>query len=277
MSNNFETDALRSLVGSRYSADVDNIDIFGDSVQDTLNIEEEPEAEIEEEYEDDDDLDDFDQTKIHIPTSQALANPVIIKRKEKDEKCSNTTTLLDQVHRLVKLLDEHEIEISDKLRKMIANPNLDVIRLREIKTSLSDLYDTHTISTQLTDWIIQGSRMLCAFCNGENTIPFTPFKLNLTGYSTRLKKVSAQLNKENMEISRKINESVGKSSLTLFKWVSILGLPLLITIGQNHGSHAIADCDKHDDLDDDEDEEENEDEASSREVSDTSEYESEDE
>jgi hypothetical protein len=198
----------------------------------------------------------------------------MINKKTKDDKYVNHAKLLGEVHDLLSLLEHEEVQVPDKFKKIANKPNVDVQQLRQLKAALSDLHETNTTALYFTDWILQGAVMVSSFLNGENAIPFTDIRPNLSGYSTKLKKQTAELNKENMRIARKVNEKLGKSTMSIFKWFSLIVLPALITIGNNHGAHRVLDCDKHNDLDSDDEPSDSEEEDNSEDASRESAYES---
>jgi hypothetical protein len=197
-----------------------------------------------------------DKDNIFIPTvNRIVDNPEIINKKTKDDKYVNHAKLLGEVHDLLSLLEQEEVPVPEKFKKLANKPGIDVQQLRQLKAALSDLHETNTTALYFTDWILQGAVMISSILNGEHAIPFTDIKPNLSGYSTKLKKQTAELNKENMRIARKVNDKLGKSTMSIFKWFSLIVLPAIITIGNNHGAHKMIDCDKHNELDSDDSEE----------------------
>lgn len=250
-----DQDALSSLVKNEYQEEIQGLDFSGMA----FNIAEQHKN-SDEEFEDlDDDTEtssNCDEDNIQIPDiNKVVKHPEIIQKKTKDDKYSNHAKLLSDVQELIKALEQEDIPVPDKFKKM-TSPSANTQQLRVVKASLSDLLDTHTTALHFTDWIIQGSVMLSAIFNGENAIPFLKIKPNLSGYSARLKKGTAELNKENMRVARKINKKVGKSTMSIFKWFSLVILPGIITLGNNHSPTKLVDYDKHDDLESDDESEE---------------------
>lgn len=259
-----QQEALEAIVREEYKQGVKDIDFS----EFAFNIAEKHQQSDDEanDGDEDDDLDEssdeFNKNKLNIPSAQQInENPELLKRVAKDDGINTQANLINDIHNLVSLLDQEEIEISAQLRKMASKQNLDVYQLRQLKTALSDLYDNRTTANYFTDWIIQLATMASTFFDGETAIPLINFKLNLTGYSTRVKAQTNSLNKENMKLARKVNKNIGKNTTTVFKWASILVLPALITIGANHGNKKLADYDKHNDLDSDQEEDDNDDES----------------
>lgn len=200
---------------------------------------------------------EYDPANLNIPTlGETIENPTIIKKAIKVDKFSNHARLQNEVNELLETLEQDEIPVPDKMKDLARRQNLDVQRLYKIRNALKDLYDTQITAGYLTDWIIQASVMISVFFDGGRTIPLLNIKPNFTGYSTKVKKETNRLNKENTRVARKINRSIGKSASTLFNWASILVLPAFITLGNNHTGKKITDRDKYDDLDSDEEESE---------------------
>lgn len=254
-----------SIVGNDSRASVKGLD-YNEFVLDELNGSDDEKSKKSEEEEvtestdeDDSSSDEYDPTQLHIPTiNEIVDNPKIAKVSIKDKTYTNHVALQNEVSDLVTILDQGGYSIPDKLRILAKRKNLDIDRLRKLKAALSDIYDTQSTAEYLTDWIIQGATMITTIFNGEFNIPIINIKPNLTGYSTRVKRESNALNKENTKLARKINKKIGKSTTSWFKWASIIVLPALVTIGQNHSSKKKVDYDKYDELDSDEEEEHSE-------------------
>lgn len=200
--------------------------------------------------------DEFNPLNLNIPSlNETIQNPTIAKKAVKNDKFSNHAHLQNEVNELLDTLEQDDIKVPEKMKELARRQNLDVQRLYKIKNALKDLYDTQITAGYLTDWVIQASVMISAALDGETNIPFLNIKPNFTGYSTRVKKETNRLNKENTRIARKINKTVGKSMTTMFSWASMLILPAFITLGNNHSGKKITDRDKYDELDSDEEEE----------------------
>ena len=257
-----QQEVLAALVRDEYRDDARNVN-FNDFAFDIAEKHQQSDEEIEDETVDESD-EDFDETKLNVPNAtQINNNPKLVTKMQRDERLTTHATLTSEVHELISLLEQEEIEIPEKFRKLASRPNLEVSQLRQLKIALGDLYDNKVTASYFTDWIIQLSVMVSTFFDGKTTIPFTDFSPNMTGYSARIKSQTNSLNKENTKLARKVNKKVGKSTTTVFKWASMIILPGIITIGINHGNKKLTDYDKHNNLDDDEEEED----ADSRESS----------
>lgn len=252
-----DQESLDAFVRSEYRSDVKDLD-FGSMAFDIAakHRESDDEDSVEEEEET---SSECDEANIHIPDlNNVVKNPEIMDKKLKDNKYSNYAKLNQEVQDLLILLDQSSVDVPDKFIKLSKKPNIDAIQLRQLKVTLSDLYDNHTTALYFTDWILQGAVMLSTIFDGEHAIPYLNLKLNLTGYATRLKKQTNELNKENIRVARKINKKIGKSTMSVFKWASLIILPAIITLSNNHGNRKMIDYEKHDALDsEDEEDEEN--------------------
>ena len=246
-----QQEALEAITREDYRNEVRDVD-FADFAFDIAERLQQSDDESVDDESIDDFSEEFDESKVRLPNANQInENPKIIKQVRKDTTMENQVKLTNDVQELISILQQEEITIPENMIKMSKNKNISAQELRRLKTSLNDLYDTKITANYFTDWILQLSTMVSTFFNGENSIPFINIKPNLTGYSTRIKAQSNSLNKENGKIARKINKNIGKNTTTVFKWFSILLLPLLTTLGANHGSKRITDYDKHDGFDSD--------------------------
>lgn len=248
--NNPQQEILEAIVRDDYRGDLKDIN-YSDFAFDIADKQQS--SDDDEEINDDLDVessDEFNEVHLKVPNpTQIHENPKILNKIREDETLNAHAKLVGDVQSLMSILEQEEIPIPSNFKKLANNPNINTMKLRELKVSLNDLYENRLTANYFTDWIIQLSVMASTFFDGETMIPFLNFKPNLTGYSTRIKAQTNSLNKENMQIARKINKKIGGSATTLFKWSSILLLPALITLGQNHGNKKLADYDKHNDLD----------------------------
>lgn len=249
-----QQEALESIIRDDYKGDVKNVN-FGDFAFDIAERLQKSDEEEEDDEEIDEFSEEFDESRIRLPNANQInENPKIIKQVRKDTRIECQAKLLNDVDELILILQQEEIPIPEALLKMAKNKNSTAQELRHLKTSLNDLYDTKVTANYFTDWILQLSVMLSTFFDGENSIPFLNIKPNLTGYSTRIKAQTNSLNKENSKIARKINKKIGKGTTTMFKWCSMLLLPMIMTVGANHGNKKLDDYDKHDSFDSDNEE-----------------------
>lgn len=265
-----QKEILSTYSKNEFKSEISNLNdnFFGQGTDDLFNTKDD-EVEDEEDEETSSSISEYNADNIDV--DNIIKKPQIFKTKVKEQKKINQSSLINDINSLVKLLTENEVTISDGLKSEIKrmNSRTETANLRETYEALNDLYEKFTTSTYLTDWIIQAAVMACSVFNGENVIPFTSLKVNLTGYSARLKKKAAEINKQNMQIAGKVNSVLGKDIISLFQWFSLLILPLCMTISANHGSQKMIDYDKGDNLDSDNDESEN-----SEGSDETSEYES---
>ena len=258
-----QQEALEAITRDDYKNDVRDVD-FTDFAFDIADRLQQSDEELDDDETGDEFSEEFDESKIRLPNANQInENPKIIKQVRKDTSMENQAKLVNDVQELISILQQEEIPISETLLKMSKNKNASAQELRQLKTSLNDLYDTKLTANYFTDWILQLSVMMSTFFNGENSIPLLNIKPNLTGYSTRIKSQTNSLNKENGKLARKINKKVGKNSTVIFKWGSMLLLPLIMTIGANHGNKKLVDYDKHDGFDSDSEEEGDESESES--------------
>lgn len=249
--NDPNQEMIESITRDDYKHEIKDID-FNSYAFNIAERHQQSDDEIGEDESEDESDDEFDDTKLHIPTAaQINANPELLNRIKKDKSIDTHAMLTSEVHDLISMLENEEIEVPEKFKKMADKPNIDTQQLRQLKIALNDLYDSKVTANYFTDWILQLSVMVTTFFNGERAIPFFDFKPNFTGYSTRVKAHTNSLNKENIKVAKKINKKIGKSTTTLFKWASMIVLPGLITIGHNHGNKKVHDYDKHESLDSD--------------------------
>lgn len=249
-----QKDALEAITRDDYKSGIGEVDFSNFAFDIAERLQQSDEEEGEEET-GNDFSEDFDESRIRLPNANQINdNPEIIGRVRKDTRVDHQIKLSNDVEEIISILQQEEISIPETLLKMSKNKNSTAQELRHLKAALNDLYDTKLTANYFTDWILQLSVMMSTFFNGENMLPILNIKPNLTGYSTRIKAQTNSLNKENSKIARKINKKIGKSTTTVFKWCSMLLLPLLITLGNNHGTKKLTDYDKHDGFESDEDE-----------------------
>lgn len=250
-----QKDALEAITRDDYRSGIGEVD-FSNFAFDIAERLQQSDEESDEEGTGNDFSEDFDESRIRLPNANQInENPEIIERYRKDARVDSQVKILNDVEEIISILQQEEISIPETLLKMAKNKNSTLQELKHLKISLNDLYETKLTANYFTDWILQLSVMLSTFFNGENMLPILNIKPNLTGYSTKIKAQTNSLNKENSKIARKINKKIGKSTTTVFKWCSMLLLPLLITLGNNHGNKKLTDYDKHDGFDSDEEEE----------------------
>lgn len=194
---------------------------------------------------------DFEEIKI----AEILNNPEKAKQEHK-VKTSRMDIIADIVN-YKSLLKERDVSIPDQIKRIINKPDSKTgSQLIEARNLLRRMFNNSETSEVITEMEMNLIGFLAMIFQGKVNLPFTKFKLNLTGYPQHLRRKMHQITNQNIKIAGVINDRVGEDIIEAVKFFSLYISPLITVIMANHGPASLSDIGNYDDLSDSENEEE---------------------
>lgn len=208
---------------------------------------------------------------IHV--EKILGDPEKAKKTQHKRESSTRMSMIAQIERYLNFLKSKKIEIPPNIQKLTRKIHKrSGEEIREARNQVVAFYNDSETSESITEIQMTVIGLICAFFNGKNAVPFTKFKLNLTGYNQQLRRKMKDIVDQNLKIASKVNQLLSSDIIMVVKMFSLYASPLFVVILANHGPSSGSDIENFDALDEeDETEEEDEDEDETEEEEDSSE------
>jgi hypothetical protein len=191
--------------------------------------------------------------ELNIPMTKVINNPKEAVKQTEEIKDTNQTRMILKINELVEVLERDSVEIPKKLLDKCKRPGDYPLLLGEMLSALTQIRENSQLSEYLTSATINFSNIAAMLFNGTRNVPFTNFKLNLTGWPQMLKRNAENMNSEYKPIAASINSKVPRWIIRAFRLFSVFGTPLIRVLVNNHGPAGMRDFESRDDLGESED------------------------
>jgi len=184
-----------------------------------------------------------------------LEHPNDPKVVESRRETSSRVSILAEIANYRTLLKDRKLPIPDDIARILKSPNKrTTLQLKEARDHLRRQFNNSETSEVITEMQMTFIQIIATIFQGKTNVPFTKFKLNLTGYPQQLRRKMRQITTQNIKIAGIINDRIGEDIVEVFKFFSLYISPLIMVLSINHGTPAMRDMENYDELSDDEDE-----------------------